>query len=463
MAPPRVRHLVRNTLVSARDLAITLGPFVALALVLLAIAYFALRPTPPKRLVLATGPDQSAYAAFGARYKAELKKHGIEVELRATPGARENLRLLHNAKENVDAAFVQGGSSESTQARTPEQEAAELPLVSLGSLFYEPVWIFYREEAAKAARKEPVLAQLAQFRGMKVNVGARGSGSPGLFTRLLADNLVDREEVIRSRLEPTPAVAALLEGQQDAIVLVSAPESPLVQMLLQTPGIRVFEFPQAEAYARRRAYLSPVTLPRGVADVGRDVPPHDIPLLAATTSLVVREDTHPALQQLLVQAAARVHGSAGWIARAGQFPSSRQSEFPLSPEAERFYRTGPPVLQRYLPFWAANLVDRMWVALVSILAALIPLSRVVPPLYAFRVRSRVFRWYRDIREIEDAIGRDGADREDLLQRVDRLDAKVERIPMPLAYTSELYDLRQHIRLVRARLRGEAPPPPPAGG
>ena len=181
------------------------------------------------------------------------------------------------------------------------------------------------------------------------------------------------------------------------------------------------------------------------------------------TSLVVREDTHPALQQLLVQAAARVHGSAGWIARAGQFPSSRQSEFPLSPEAERFYRTGPPVLQRYLPFWAANLVDRMWVALVSILAALIPLSRVVPPLYAFRVRSRVFRWYRDIREIEDAIGRDGADREDLLQRVDRLDAKVERIPMPLAYTSELYDLRQHIRLVRARLRGEAPPPPPAGG
>jgi len=452
MPPPRVRHLVRNTLLSARDLAITAGPFVALALLLLLVAYFVLQPSPPRRVVLATGPEQSAYAAFGERYKAELKKHGIEVVLRATPGTRENLRLLREGKEAVDLAFVQGGSSESTQPRKDEEKAADLPLVSLGSLFYEPVWIFYREESAKAARKEATLTQLAQFRGMKVNVGARGNGSAGLFSRLLQDNLIDREEVVRGRLEPTPAVTALLGGEQDAIVLVSAPESPLVQMLLQTPGIRVFEFPQAEAYARRRAYLSPVTLPRGVADVGRDVPQHDIPLLAATTSLVVREDTHPALQQLFVQAAARLHGGAGWIARAGQFPSSRQSEFPLSPEAERFYRTGPPVLQRYLPFWVANFVDRMWVALFSIVAVLIPLSRIVPPLYAFRVRSRVFRWYRDIREIEDAIGRDGADRAELLERVDKLDAKVERIPMPLAYTGELYDLRQHIKLVRARLQ-----------
>ena len=452
MNPPRVRHLVRNTLISARDLAITAGPFIALALVLLGLAFFLLRPQPPRRVVLATGPAQSATAAFGERYRDELKKHRIEVILRPTPGSRENLRLLHDAKENVDLAFVQGGSSESAQPRTPEQLAAEIPVVSLGSLFYEPVWIFYREAAARAAHREPALTQLVQFRGMKVNVGARGSGSPGLFTRLLADNLLDRDEVNRSRLEPTPAVTALLGGEQDAIVLVSAPESPLVQMLLQTPGIRVFEFPQAEAYARRRAYLSPVTLPRGVADIARDVPSHDLPLLATTTSLVARQDTHPALQQLFVQAAARIHGSAGWVARAGQFPSSRQSEFPLSSEAERFYRTGPPVLQRYLPFWAANLVDRMWVAMLSILAALIPLSRVVPPLYAFRIRARVFRWYRDIREVEDALGRPGADRAALLQAVARLEARVERIPMPLAYTGELYDLRQHITLVRERLQ-----------
>ncbi len=458
------RDLVRNTLISARDLLVTAGPFIALALVLLAGAYFVLEPTPPKRVVLATGPDQSAYAAFGERYKAELKRQGIEVVLRPTPGTRENLRLLRSPKENVDIAFVQGGSSESTsRPEKPEAKAGakagateeDVPLLSLGSLFYEPVWIFYREAAAQHVKPDKAFTQLAQFRGLKVNVGARGSGSPGLFTRLLEANLVDREEVIRSRLEPTPAVVALLGGEIDATVFVSAPESPLVQMLLQTPGIRTFEFPQAEAYARRRAFLSPVTLPRGVADIGRDVPPHDIPLLAATTSLVVREDTHPALQQLFVQAAARIHGGAGWIARAGQFPTARQSEFPLSREAERFYRTGPPVLQRYLPFWLANFVDRMWVALFSIVAVLIPLSRVVPPLYAFRIRSRVFRWYRDVREIEDQLGQPGVDRAELLARIGRLEARVERVPLPLAYTNELYDLRQHITLVRQRLT-EAP-------
>ncbi len=444
-----MRPSVRNTLVSARDLSIAVGPFVLLALALLAASYYILKPNPPRRVVLATGPEQSAYAEFGKRYQAELKRHRIEVVLRPTAGSRENLRFLHDAKQDVDIAFVQGGASESTSAA--KEEAEGVPLLSLGSLFYEPVWIFYREEPTKRTGPPAPLTEIARLRGLRVDVGARGSGSTGLFNRLLEDNLMDREEVVRSRLEPTPAVVALLDNKVDAVVMVSAPESPLVQMLLQTPGIRTFEFPQAEAYARRRRFLSPVILPRGVADLSRDVPGHDIPLLATTTSLVVREDTHPALQQLFVQAAAKIHGGAGWIARAGQFPSARQSEFPLAPEAERFYRTGPPVLQRYLPFWMANFIDRMWVALFSIIAILIPLSRIVPPVYAFRIRSRVFRWYRDLREIEDRLGRDDVDCGELLERIDRLEARVERVPLPLAYTDELYDLRQHITLVRERL------------
>jgi len=226
--PSRMKR-IRATLVSVRDLGITVGPFVALAAALLVGAYFVLKPTPPKRVVLATGPEQSAYAAFGERYKAELKLHGIAVELRATPGSRENLRLLRDQKQEVDIAFVQGGSSESANA---EKEAAEgLPLLSLGSLFYEPVWIFYREQAGKSV-PEGMFTQLAQFRGLKVNVGARGSGSPGLFNRLLQDNLLDRDEVVRTRLDLTPAVVALLGGEIDVTVMVSAPESPLVQMLL---------------------------------------------------------------------------------------------------------------------------------------------------------------------------------------------------------------------------------------
>ena len=211
---------------------------------------------------------------------------------------------------------------------------------------------------------------------------------------------MNRDDIVRSSLDLTDAVVGLLGGQLDAAALVSAPESPMVQMLMQTPGIRLYEFAQPEAYARRYSFLSAVTLPRGVVDIPRNVPAHDMVMVAATCSLVVREDLHPALAQLFVQAAGRIHGGGGWISRPGQFPSAQGSEFPLAREAERYYRNGPPLLQRYLPFWLANLVDRMWVALFSIIAVLIPLARVVPPLYEFRIRSRIFRWYRNLRQIE---------------------------------------------------------------
>lgn len=445
-----MRRTIRDTLLSVRDLLVTAGPFMALVVILLAGAYYLLKPAPPKHVVLATGSDQGAYAAFGKRYAEELKRYGIEVELRATPGSRENLRLLRDPKENVQIAFVQGGSSESQS--TQQENDAQLPLISLGSMFYEPVWIFYREETAKKINREGVIKDLSQLRGLRVNVGARGSGIPGIMGRLLRANLMERDDIRRSSLDLTPAVVALLGGELDAVAMVSAPESPLVQMLLQTPGIRLYEFTQAEAYARRYRFINPVTLPRGVVDLSRDVPPRDIGLVAATCSLVAREDLHPALIQLFVQAAGRIHGGGGWISRAGQFPSALNSEFPLASDAERYYRTGPPLLQRYLPFWLANLIDRMWVALFSIAVILIPLARLVPPLYQFRIRRRIFRWYRDLRQIEEDMGGRNADAPKLLERLETLDSKVERIAVPLAYTDQLYALRSHIVLVRERLR-----------
>ncbi|HEY6824733.1 MAG TPA: TAXI family TRAP transporter solute-binding subunit, partial [Steroidobacteraceae bacterium] len=350
-----------------------------------------------------------------------------------------------------DLAFVQGGASETIRAPSDDRKDKEVPLVSLGSLFYEPVWLFYRQDSAQKIAKDGVLTGLPQFRGLRINTGLRGSGGPGLTNRLFAANFVDREEFKRSLLDETSAVVGLLAGELDAMCLVSAPESSMVQMLLQTPGIKLFEFPNGEAYTRRYSYISPVTLPRSVADLSRDVPPRDIPLIAATTSLVAREGTHPALVQLFVQAASRIHGNPGWIARAGQFPSPQQSEFPLAKEAERYYRSGPPLLQRYLPFWLANLIDRMWVALVSIAVVFIPLSRLIPPLYVFRVRSRIFRWYRQLRQIEERSERKDPAFPELLAELDKLDEKATRINVPLAYTDELYALRQNIDLVRERL------------
>ena len=445
-------RIVRETLISVRDLLVAGLPFILLGLALLALAYYLLEPAPPRRVILATGPDQSAAAEFGKRYAAELQRHGIQVVLRPTRGSLDNLRLLRDEKHDMQLGFVQGGASEANRAVDEDRDGAAL--VSLGSLFYEPVWLFYRESAAKPLPRS-TLAELAQLRGWRVNIGTEGSGMPGLMGKLLDANGLKAEELKGGHLDLTTAVVALLGGELDALVFASAPESPMAQMLLQTPGMKLFEFPQAEAYSRRFPFLSPVALPRGVADLARDVPPRDIALIAPTTSLVAREDLHPALVQLFVQAASRIHGGAGWISRAGRFPTAQNTEFPLAREAERYYRSGPPLLQRYMPFWLANLIDRMWVVLFSIIAVLIPLSRIVPPLYRLRVRSRVFRWYRHLRQIEDRIERDGVPAAELLAELDRLAKRTENITVPLSYADELYALRANIAMVRTRLQQSA--------
>ncbi len=449
----RMPRLLRNMLLSVRDLIVAAGPFVLIALLLLAGAYVVLDPAPPKRVVLATGPEQSDYAELGKRYAAELMRYGIEVVQKPTQGSSENRRMLGGAAQIVDLGVVRGGSSDTERAADEEQ--SRVPLVSLGSLYLEPVWLFYRGEAARRLSRTATLTHLAQLRGWRVNVRTRGSGLTGLFGKLLHANGIGRDSIKASRMEQTPAVVALLAGELDAVVFAAAPESLMVQMLLQTPGVKLFEFAQAEAYARRLPFLRAVELPRGVVDLARDLPAHDVPLIAATTTLAARASTHPALLQLFVQAAHNIHGGTGWLAPAGQFPSPQNTELPLAQEAERYYRNGPPLLQRYLPFWLANLIDRMWVVLVSIIAVLIPLARVVPPLYAFRIRSRVFRWYRQLREIEDALRTKTASPAELLQDLNRLEAKAQHISVPLSYADELYSLRSHIQLVRERLTSAA--------
>ena len=437
---------LRNTLVSFRDLLATAGPLIAITLGLLAVAYWFLDPTPPRHVVLATGVEQGAYAEFGRRYAALLEEHGITVELRNTQGAEENLALLRDPSSGVDLAFVQGGAD----ADRPGEDVDE-DLVSLGSLFYEPLWIFYREASAQRLLKAPTVGTLAQVRGWTLNVGAPGSGVPNLMQRLIEANQIEPGALTLRREPLTPAVVALLDGEIDAIAIASAPESVMVQMLLQTPGIQLLDVAQAEAYSRRFAFLSPVTLPRGVVNIATDLPASDVRLVAPTASLVARENVHPALIQLFVQAAHKVHGGAGWFQRKGDFPNARGDDRPLAPEAARYYRGGPPFLQRYLPFWVANTVDRMWVALLSIIAILIPLSRVVPPLYEFRIRSRVFRWYGQLRAIEDAVGQRPAP--ELARELDDVEAKVEHVSVPLSYADELYALRSHIDLVRRKLGG----------
>ncbi|MDP3796986.1 MAG: TAXI family TRAP transporter solute-binding subunit [Polaromonas sp.] len=464
---------IRYTLLSLRDLAVSAGPFILLAVTLLVLAYWWLDPNPPKRVILATGPAQSAYEEFGKRYARILAKDGIEVVLLPSEGSATNLQLLREGK--ADLGFVQGGTSEAGIENDGQLE-------SLGSLFLEPVWLFYREAAARkvtsqanvrsegpprastappggsaareAASVGATLTALTQLQGLRVNVGTPGSGVPNLVNKLLESNRVEPGTLKISQLEQTPATVAFLGGELDAIVFASAPESLMVQMLLQTPGVKLMDFAQSEAYSRRFEFLSPAVLPRGVVDLAANIPPQDVRLVAPTTTLLTRAGTHPALLQLFALAGNEIHGSAGWFKRAREYPNVKNNELPVAKEAERSIQAGAPLLQRYLPFWVANLVERMWLVMGIIIAVLLPLSRIVPPLYEFRVRSRIFRWYGQLRDIESRIESTGENTRNsaLLEELNSLENRAEKISVPLSYTDELYALRSNIHLVRKKLQ-----------
>lgn len=427
---------------SLRDLLVALGPTVALVIAACVAAWLLVDPAPPKKVILATGQENSAYEEFGRQYAKALAKNDIKVTLAPSLGSQDNLQRLIEGK--VDIAFVQSGSTKETQANTSG-------LVSLGSLFTEPVWLFLRDSVQ--------VDNLTQLRGLRINLGPEGTGVPRLFKQVLAVNGVEPNELRISALENTPATMALLDGSIDGLVFSSAPEAPLIQMLLQTPGIKLFDFTQAEAYTRRLPFLTHVVLPRGIVDLGRDIPARDYQLIAPTATLVARDDLHPALIDLFVQAATEIHGGAGWFQQQGQFPTPRYSEIPVAHEAARFYRDGPPFLQRYMRFWLANLLERMWVVLVPLLALLIPLSKVVPPVYVWRIRSRVYRWYGQLRVVEQELeahrGEDGQALPDLLRRLDDIERRVNQTSVPLAFADQLYELRSHINFVRQRVRTAA--------
>ncbi|OGB26777.1 MAG: C4-dicarboxylate ABC transporter substrate-binding protein [Burkholderiales bacterium RIFCSPLOWO2_02_FULL_57_36] len=433
--------IFRFTVFSLRDLIVTAGPAAVAIILVCFLAYRLVDPLPPPHVTISTGQENGAYEGFAKKYADMLGKQGIAVTLKHSPGSQENLLRLKNPQSEIDIAFVQSGSTELG-------EAERTGLISLGSLFTEPVWLFYRD--TKDIKK------LTQLKGLKINVGPEGTGVPQLFTKLLAVNGIEPAELTLSALENTPATVELLEGRIDGLVFSSAPEELLIQMLLQTPGIRLFDFAQAEAYTRRLPFLSHVLLPRGIVDLGRDLPAKDFHLIAPTATLVAREDLHPALIDLFVQAASDIHGGAGWFSKEGEFPAARYTEIPVARDAEKFYKNGAPFLQRYMPYWVANFFDRMWVVIVALGALILPLSRIVPPLYVWKVRSRVYRWYAQLRNVEQAIEDVPQDRRaevysGQLVQLNALEERVNHISIPLSFAEELYGLRSHINFVRKRI------------
>jgi TRAP-type uncharacterized transport system substrate-binding protein len=437
----RMPKLLKFTRFSLHDFFVAAAPAAVVVILICLLAYWLVDPSPPKRVTMSTGQENSAYEEFGKKYADALAKFNIQVTLKPSLGSQENLQRLKDPASDIDIAFVQSGS-------TDQAEAERRGLVSLGSLFTEPIWIFLRSDKK--------VAHLPQLKGLKINVGPEGTGVPNLFRKLLSVNGVEPGQLKLGTLENTPATVELLEGRIDGLVFSSAPDAPLIQMLLQTPGIRLFDFSQAEAYTRRFPFLSHVVLPHGIVDLGRDLPPKDYHLIAPTATLVARENLHPALIDLFVQAASDIHGGAGWFRRTGEFPTASFTEIPVSETAEKLYENGPPFLQRYLPFWMANFFERMWVVVVALGALILPLSRIIPPLYVWKVRSRVYRWYGQLRAVEQAIEEVLPERRahvypEQLQRLNEIEDSVNHITIPLSYAEELYGLRSHINFVRERM------------
>ncbi len=446
MAVPKVRVRLprvpaRLTEISLRDLLVVGLPSLALLAAGFWAAALFIRPAPPDRLILTSGYPNSAYGAFAARYRDILARYRIQLVDKPSSGAGENLQRLRDPKFEVDAGFVQSGMGNAG-------DADDGSLVSLGSLFYEPLWVFYRDGLVR--RGAPQLDRLAELRGRRIAIGSQGTGSYRLAMELLGANGIDATNTHLLETGGPKAIEALKAGEIDAIFTVGAPQSASVWVLLYTPGVRLMNMSQAEALTLRFPYLSRVTLPEGAIDFVRDIPSRDIALVAPTASLLVRKDTHPALMQLLLQAATEVHGGPGIFQRPGQFPNNLSVDFPLASEADRYYKSGKPFLQRYLPFWAATLADRLIVMAVPLLALLLPIIKFAPPLYSWRVRSRIYRRYGELKFIEAEVENDPGrhTREEWMQRIDAVEANVNRIPTPLAFADMLYTLRSHIGLVR---------------
>jgi TRAP transporter TAXI family solute receptor len=428
-----------------------------LAIVLVAIAVYAafqfVEPAPPSKLTIATGSKTGGYYHFAQEYAKFLAHEGIELEIRETAGSLENLKLLTAEKDPVDIALVQSG--------TARYVADHGELLALGSVYYEPFWVFYRADAVA----EPV-TRMAQLKGLRIATGYDLSG-----TRAIALELLEANEVLPddgTRLVPLggmDAVDALKAGEIDVATFVSSPLAPEIVAAMNAPGIRLMDFARAPAYAQAYRTLTDVVLHEGVMDFAADLPDTDTHMLAAAATVVTRDDTHPALLDLMMQALDEVHGRGGLFEAEERFPSADHVDYELSEEAKRFYKSGPPFLQRYMPFWVATLIDRLAFIIIPFVALLIPLMRVLPPIYRWQVRSRIYRWYRAVRdaEIEASMDQGTAAIEAALAKLEEVEHDVRELPVPLAYNDELYQLRQHIQLVRERLLGmQAAPDGDAG-
>ena len=439
-----------------RDRLTAALPAVLLTAAGIALALHFIDPAPPMHVAIAAGTDDSDYSEFARRYQALLANDGVTLDIQTSGGAVDNLQKLRNEDDVSQIAFVQDGLSgqppalfddDSDNEATTADAApgSSVRLVSLGSISYEPIWVFYR---GKTERR-----RLSSLRGLRIAIGEKGSGTYAFAARLLAASGVNAHNAHLLSVAHAEAQALLRRGAVDAAFFMGAPDTPMIQALARQPHLRIMDLDQAEAYNRQFPYLHALVLPHGSMDLSHNLPARDLHLLATTTTVVVTERLHPALVTLLLKAMQKTHAGPTLLSAPREFPADKDNDFALSKDAAHFYQSGPPFLQRYLPFWLATLVDRAALAILPILAILVPIVKTAPTLYFWRLRRRIYRWYGELKFLEIQLSQSNSENEQvqLLRQLDHIEEKVKTANLPLAFTEHIYVLREHMDLVRRKL------------
>jgi TRAP-type uncharacterized transport system substrate-binding protein len=432
---------------SWKDALLSALPAVLLVAAAVWAALHFIDPAPRMHVVIATGAEDSEYLEFARSYAKQLAEDGVTLEVQSSGGALDNIKRLRDPDDAARVAFLQDGLGDTEVSRASD---SEVDLVSLGSVSYEPIWIFYRGTT--------VQTRLSALQGLRIAVGNEGTGTQVLAMRLLAANGVTSANSRLVTADRARSQTLLQQGQVDAAFFIGLPESRQVRALMAYPGLHVMNLDQAEATTRQFPYLHHLVLPHGALDLGANVPGHDLNLLATTTTVVVTRSLHPALVALLMKAMQTTHAKPDLLNAPKAFPAVKDTDFPLSKDAARFYQGGPPFLQRYLPFWLATLVDRAALAIIPLLAILLPLMRLAPTLYGWRIRRRIYRWYGELKylEIQATALQPEEPREALLKQLDQIEDKVTHAVLPLAFSEHAYALKAHIDLVRRKFQHLAP-------
>jgi TRAP transporter TAXI family solute receptor len=436
----------RPRMVAALIETFGLNPTVAFVIVILCALigllaiYWIVQSAPPRTLVLSSGPPGSAFEHYAVKYEKILASNGVTLRVLPSKGSLENLQRLESSQSGVDIGFVQGGLA---------AEADLSALVSLGSIAYEPLWVFYRSPAR--------INHLAELSGKRIAVGTLGSGTHALALTLLQTNGITSGSSTLLDLDSEAAAAGLMEGKLDAVFLMGDSASrQTLRALLRSPEINLYAFTQADAYSRRFAYLNKMELPEGSIDLEKDLPAQDIALVGPTVELVARAGLHPALSDLLLQVAQEVHGKAGLLQKRGEFPAPLEhDEFKISDDALRYYRSGKGLLYRTVhSFWLASLLNRILVVFVPTLLVLYPTIRFLPVAYRWRIQLRIYRCYRPLLHLEwEASGTLTSEQEqELVRRLDEIEKAVNGLRVPAYFADQFYGLQGHLAFVRARLK-----------